>query len=530
MASASNHRADSPVAALEVDDHDYSKRCMSNVTATSISSFPDSVLLSETDDLGPFYSTAKPRPTYCVRSSRRSPLPNDRLSPSLQPSRHANGRQRSRDDATSHSAEQRQQPAPLVLLHVTVLPTCLPWSRKVLDATLPFELKHRLASLRAQVSGLVSKRGILIAHPHEEFEILEERVLEALDLLPERIGPDGQYRPRMPTALVDTEQDLETAETTIKSCDTCQRYHQKDDGTGWHIRVYAAIGLMRAGAWSAAWNEMERVDVEILPCISHEVRQRLDNMQASEEAIQEDRVPSIVTNLQTLTADTSAKLTSNELATLGAPEKSERKQLTSSLCAESIAERSELPPAYRPKEIPLGLLLRNYVYLLACDRRNILILILTVMLIVSTLYGAIREHSTLHLTGSLEGDMARMTTTTPSQSMKSTTAASFDETMSTLVPQSLRVKSQLSKKHADNVRPDPTETVSLSSIDTQTLRGTAAPSSLYDNRDSRPTISENMVPASNEIESPLDLSQGSTIVSPNPAFLPGLHGMMMHCR
>ena len=318
----------------------------------------------------------------------------------------------------------------------------------MLDATLPSELKHRLASLRAQVSGLVSKRGILIAHPHEEFEILEERVLEALGLLPERIGPEGQYRPRMPTALVDTEQDLETAETTIKSCDTCQRYHQKDDGTGWHIRVYAAIGLMRAGAWSAAWSEMERVDVEVLPCISYEVRQRLDDMQASEEAIQEDRIPSIVTepNLQTLTADTSEKLISNEVATLGAPGKSERKQLTSPLCAESIAEHSELPPAYRPKEIPLGLLLRNYVYLLACDRRNILILILTVMLIVSTLYGAIREHSTLHLTGSLEGDMARMTTTTPSQIMKSTTAASVDETMSTLVPQSLRVKSQLSKK------------------------------------------------------------------------------------
>ncbi|KAG9948624.1 hypothetical protein KCU85_g4908, partial [Aureobasidium melanogenum] len=406
MAGSSGSRADSPIfTTIEVDDYDeYNdkndfKRRISNITTTSVSSFPDSAWPSDSD----VHPTAKPRPAYRVGSTRRSHLP-ERLSPSsLRPSRHSShrprsrgegGRPRSKGEDITRRDEPSETPAPLVLLHVTVLPPRLPWNRTVLDATLPIELKRQFGVLRAATSGLVAQRGILIAHPREEFELLEESVLEALDLLPERIGYDGQYRPRTPSTVVEGDADDEE-ETDVQPCDTCQRVHV---GDAWSVRVYAANGLMRAGAWAACWSEMERVDCEVRPCISERISRSLDEMQLAEDVANERgthvAAAQSIHERQTIEMPKHQALSepiapAHEPAVVAmnkqrSPE-TQHKSPTTSRPTSTL--QNDLPPIYRPKDVPLGLLLRNYLYIILRDRRNIAICFLGLTLLASTFHG-----------------------------------------------------------------------------------------------------------------------------------------------
>ncbi|KAI4728417.1 hypothetical protein E4T49_03853 [Aureobasidium sp. EXF-10728] len=410
MAGSSGYRADSPISAtIEVDDYDgYNdkddpKRRISNITTTSVSSFPDSAWPSESDVPGPFYPTSKSRPTYRVGSLRRSPLP-ERLSPSsLRPPRHTSQRPRSRgegvrprsrgDDGRPRSREEdvvhQETPAPLVLLHVTVLPPRLPWNRTVLDAALPPELKRQFGVLRAATSGLVAQRGILIAHPREEFELLEESVLEALNLLPERIGYDGQYRPRTPNTVTEGEADDE--ETELSICNTCQRLHV---GDAWYTRVYAANGLMRAGAWGACFSEMERVDCEIRPCVSEHICRRLDEMQLAEDIANErgSHDPATQSRGEPESAEApkqhiqSRLMASDQKRTEVTTDKQHNPKIQSKPSTAS-GPYDDLPPIYQAKDVPLSLLLRNYLYLVFRVRRNLAILFLALTLLVCTFYG-----------------------------------------------------------------------------------------------------------------------------------------------
>jgi hypothetical protein len=79
-----------------------------------------------------------------------------------------------------------------------------------------------------------------------------------------------------------------------RPCPTC-RLHGNPPTRGcgsrpsegrWELTFYAANGLMRAGAWRAAWREMERVDVEIAPLVPPAARARLD---AAEVLLRRDR-------------------------------------------------------------------------------------------------------------------------------------------------------------------------------------------------------------------------------------------------
>ncbi|KAG9566603.1 hypothetical protein KCU71_g7994, partial [Aureobasidium melanogenum] len=403
MTSSSGERADSPI--FEVDDYDeYNgkndfKRRISNITTTSVSSFPDSAWPSDSD----VHPTARPRPAYRIGSIRRSPLP-ERFSPSsLRPPRHSphrprsrgeGGRPRSKGEDVARRDDQQETSAPLVLLHVTVLPPRLPWNRTVLDAVLPPELKRQFGVLRAATSGLVAQRGILIAHPREEFELLEESVLEALNLLPERIGYDGQYRPRTPSTVAESETG-DDEETDVRPCDTCQRVHV---GDAWSVRVYAANGLMRAGAWAACWSEMERVDCEIRPCISERISRRLDEMQMAEDIAnkQGSHMPAIhsVHERQTIETpkrhvqpDSIAPIQESAVVAINTQRSPETQSKSPTTPRPLSALQDDLPPIYHPKDVPLGLLLRNYLYLMLRDRRNIAILFLGLTLLASTFHG-----------------------------------------------------------------------------------------------------------------------------------------------
>jgi hypothetical protein len=58
----------------------------------------------------------------------------------------------------------------------------------------------------------------------------------------------------------------------------------------WDLKIYAANGLMRVGAWSAAWREMERCDVEITPWIPTDVRKALEKKIEEEEEVKKQKL------------------------------------------------------------------------------------------------------------------------------------------------------------------------------------------------------------------------------------------------
>lgn len=181
---------------------------------------------------------------------------------------------------------------PLVLLHCTLLPpTLLPHASTEDDpflvGSLPPEYRKRWDALKEKlVDDLeVKSRGILIPHPREDYELLEERLLEALDLENPRIRhnhflhQDGSNADSGFESGSVTDDDDDTHSNILKEakCIDCgSDLHSDTNNRRWEIKVYAANGLMRAGAWGAAWQEMEKVDVEIRVRLPEVVRKDLE--------------------------------------------------------------------------------------------------------------------------------------------------------------------------------------------------------------------------------------------------------------
>jgi hypothetical protein len=189
--------------------------------------------------------------------------------------------------------------SPLVLLHVTVLPLHWPYSAAI-DAMAGDGLTRELHNVREswrllqeKLRDTVLERGILLPHPQDSYEMLEERLLEALEL-PVRprarilscghyIGPDD-FSSEEDSENEDGEVRLSTKE---KWCDICGREVKYEEfGVGakkkrFRLKVYASNGLMTAGSWAAAWREMERVDVEMVPSVPSHLVQLMDCLTAS---------------------------------------------------------------------------------------------------------------------------------------------------------------------------------------------------------------------------------------------------------
>jgi hypothetical protein len=190
---------------------------------------------------------------------------------------------------------------PLVLLHVTVLPLQWPCG-DALDAVgvegLPRELqgvKESWKLLKEKLGDTVLERGILLPHPQDSYEILEERLLEALEL-PVRprakilscghyLGPDDAGDSSSEDGS-ENEDDARMMGPRERWCDICGREVKYEEiGIGgkqkrFRVKVYASNGLMRAGAWAAAWREMERVDVEIEPFVPSHLTPLMDSLMA----------------------------------------------------------------------------------------------------------------------------------------------------------------------------------------------------------------------------------------------------------
>ncbi|KXH52802.1 hypothetical protein CNYM01_10551 [Colletotrichum nymphaeae SA-01] len=246
------------------------------------------------------YSSPAPSVTggsYSPRSSKRSQVPTiSRLgSPNVSAQYSAKGRK------TPTRFNPKKEPAPLVLLHVTLLPLRWQWA-EILEQTSSETLSPEAKTLREawhhlhdRVADTVCERGILLSHPQDEYEILEERLLEALDLplrRRARVLECGHYLgPSNEMTLgedMDSDEDEYDEESRRKSalpkmhwCQTCRheiRYESLGPGKIFRIKVYASNGLMRTGAWAACWKEMERVDVEIEPIVESAVLDELERL------------------------------------------------------------------------------------------------------------------------------------------------------------------------------------------------------------------------------------------------------------
>ena len=179
---------------------------------------------------------------------------------------------------------------PLVLLHCTLLPpTVSVPSTSAHKATslaevLPEDYWRRWKLLNDRVSGSeIQTRGVLIPHPKGDYDLLEERLLESLELSQPRIRA-GHY-------VGGEEEDAESSETDGEDmeqglpCPDCGRKVVSDLNRDrkWEVRVYAANGLMRAGAWSAAWSEMEKIDVEVGVWLPEHVKRDVEAALQEEE-------------------------------------------------------------------------------------------------------------------------------------------------------------------------------------------------------------------------------------------------------
>ncbi|KAK5107525.1 hypothetical protein LTR62_001055 [Meristemomyces frigidus] len=368
-------------------------RRASAFTRTSVSSLPDSTYAEDKAYTPPVIRPSFMRLESVRRMQMTSPPPY--RSPRQSVLRH--NRSRTGTPQSMRSAQARGSPRPkrhtssvtdtvldkaeypLVLLHITLLPVMLPWSSEAMQEILPKQASDDLQLLRSKVTETVARRGLLISHPHEEYEMLEERLLEALELKEERITKCGHFRARPSDAstvsmgsdsgLGSSVDDVSDVDGTV--CETCHSpikgSHKSSRPPRWTIKVFAANGLMRASAWSAAWSEMEAVDVEILPLIDDATRARLDERreeEVREECAREDA------EAERAREQEEAQMMAAAAAGRGVYHAPVH-EVYAAPPTKAEPSAADLPQIYRPSEVPLSILLKNYLLLLARDRWNV---------------------------------------------------------------------------------------------------------------------------------------------------------------
>ena len=189
----------------------------------------------------------------------------------------------------------------LVLLHVTLIPLKCPWAGLV-DRTESGNMSEECKNLRDswrllqdRIGDTMLERGILIPHPQDDYEALEERLLEALDLPTRRQTRRldcGHYAaPPLHMAGAGGDEDSGDEFDHLYSddfdkmrsrwCSICRCQTKLDSlrlDKVFRIKIYASNGLISAGAWAACWKEMERVDVELEPFIEAPLQDELEHL------------------------------------------------------------------------------------------------------------------------------------------------------------------------------------------------------------------------------------------------------------
>ncbi len=178
----------------------------------------------------------------------------------------------------------------------------------------------------------------------------------------------------------ESESDTETARQGTK-CQDCGRRVVKNtiQDREWEVKVYAANGLMRAGAWSAAWNEMEKVDIEVSVNLPEDIRREVEERCLNLGIGQEPEVE-LVNGYEA----TEAEKRRREI--YGTPEHDPQEKIDG-LFEASDSYNDSHQEAFRsqphqqhdipPPTVELKHLFINYVSHLTQDRRNVIIAILS---------------------------------------------------------------------------------------------------------------------------------------------------------
>ena len=341
---------------------------------------------------------------------------------------------------------------PLILLHVTLLPIPTPCSNKTLEGVLPSYILSNWKLLREKVTATVLDRGILIAHPREDYDLLEERLLESLELRMPRILACGHFHldaDEEAELLAASDEELYEEGNDVDICADCgRRVRDGHHGAGagsrrWDIKLYAANGLMRAGAWGAAWGEMERVDVEICPWVSEELKRELEIAKEAEEqnealrrTLEEDTAHNLRLDDNTQAEDRplfdgpdDARLREiygdNAPPNMGGSESSHPRS--------PPIEGSSAPSADQqttPSKLPLSTLLINYFAVLARDPRNVAIAILSLLVLVL----AITSNTSARTVNTMPSSSEHISKTQPTNSYETDAFMGIPSSSHSIIP------------------------------------------------------------------------------------------------
>lgn len=314
-----------------------------------------------------------------------------------------------------------------MLLHCSLLPPSIPVpgasdprNQDILEDELPAEYWKRWRRLQDRVgSGVLRDRGVLISHPEDLYDILEERLLESLELQRPRLQ-NGHFVGREDHSSGSGSEgdfsDIEESETDGEQGDECPdcgtHVRHGDSNRKWEIRVFAANGLMRAGAWAAAWRDMEKVDVEVGLWLPSDVRRGLERRLAEEQmAVVEhahSQIPPMQMQMQMSPLVDGGQQVPPEI--LQSPRQSHARMISDVGSSQSdemmfrqtfpeAAARVDHVPEIRHEkkehEVALSTLFVNYIRVLAADRRNIALLLLSV-LVAFLAIGSRQQHIPLY--------------------------------------------------------------------------------------------------------------------------------------
>jgi hypothetical protein len=387
--------------------------------------------------------------TFSTRSSNSTnPSPTKR-----------GGGNRSSQSSPQKSGSKLRKEFPLVLLHCSLLSPSLGLQMKMpeswwLKEVLPEQYWNRWKTLEERVlgNGEVRTRGVLIPHPKADYDLLEERLLESLELERPRVRSDhflGVEREKAES----TEEESEAESTRSSQCPDCGRVV----ATGvemerkWEIKVYAANGLMRAGAWGAAWGEMEKVDVEVgvwMPVeVRREVEARLHDMGYT--GLEEDDT------VRGDVEESEEERRRREIYGNSAPDSQEKIDgLFDEEYHEPRPQSEERHPhpatAQHPPTADLQSLLVRYLKALVQDRRNMVIALLSMIVL---FYAMTPPASQAASSGNLfpstrQGSM----TTTVTKTATATAVSECASATSTLFPEGMAPLSSISAAEGLSVR------------------------------------------------------------------------------
>jgi hypothetical protein len=283
---------------------------------------------------------------------------------------------------------------PLVLLHCTLLSPSLPVPglvghpdrQKLLREVLPSVYWKRWKLLEEKIgSGVLRDRGVLISHPEDMYDLLEERLLESLELQRPRLdhghflGPDETESDREDRLAHDS-----CTESEGEECADCGgRVARRNNIKKWEIKVFAANGLMRAGAWAAAWKEMEKVDVEVGLWLPTDIRAELEREMAQGLPQIESSLSVPLLQEPDVTAHTPIRALTPSPSNIEPSSRAieSREMPSSPTFSQHPPEDDRKADVRAPtssQEIDLHTLLINYIRVLASDRRNVAIVFLSI--------------------------------------------------------------------------------------------------------------------------------------------------------